>query len=230
MSGYVIIDGQRVTQQVAADYLLLKAAFEEAFPGLSLRISSGVRTWKQQYDLWYAYAVAKTSKIRAAHPNDPKAFHVETNPVGQRAIDIRDTGADQGVTYYGNARSDWIRDNARRFNFDPAGYDHYDEPWHLEHTGAASPAGSSRPSATEDEQLIQEVIMAMPMLIRDPAGSIFIIDEKGSEHLADVNIKTPDIDIVELVAAATIIYGKPRDVTDRERDVIRAIADRRGRQ
>lgn len=137
MTTYVIVDGQRVAAQVAADYYRLEAEFRRVF-GLDLIISSGVRTWQEQYDLWHAFAVAKTTNVRAAHPDDPKAFHVETNPVGPRAIDIRDSGDDAGVTRYGNPRSKWIRDNAHRFNFDPAGYDHYNEPWHLEHTGATT--------------------------------------------------------------------------------------------
>lgn len=136
MTTYVIVDGQRVTPQVAADYHRLEAEFQAVF-GLGLIISSGTRTWGEQKALWDAYDSGRSS-IRAAHPDDPKAFHVETNPVGPRAIDIRDSGADAGVTRYGNPRSKWIRDNAHRFNFDPAGYDHYNEPWHLEHTGAST--------------------------------------------------------------------------------------------
>lgn len=136
MTTYVIVDGQRVTPQVAADYHRLEAEFRRVF-GLGLIISSGTRTWGEQKALWDAYNSGR-SRIRAAHPDDPKAFHVETNPIGPRAIDIRDSGADAGVTRYGNPRSKWIRDNAHRFNFDPAGYDHYNEPWHLEHTGATT--------------------------------------------------------------------------------------------
>lgn len=136
MTTYVIVDGQRVAANVAADYSRLEAEFRRVF-GLDLIISSGVRTWAEQKALWDAYDSGRSS-VRAAHPNDPKAFHVETNPVGPRAIDIRDSGADAGVTRYGNPRSKWIRDNAHRFNFDPAGYDHYNEPWHLEHTGATT--------------------------------------------------------------------------------------------
>ena len=136
MTTYVIVDGQRVAANVAADYSRLEAEFRRVF-GLDLIISSGVRTWAEQKALWDAYDSGRSS-VRAAHPNDPKAFHVETNPIGPRAIDIRDSGADAGVTRYGNPRSKWIRDNAHRFNFDPAGYDHYNEPWHLEHTGATT--------------------------------------------------------------------------------------------
>lgn len=151
VSTYVIVDGQRVAANVAADYYRLEAEFRRVF-GLDLIISSGVRTWQEQYDLWHAFAVAKTTNVRAAHPDDPKAFHVETNPVGPRAIDIRDSGADAGVTRYGNPRSKWIRDNAHRFNFDPAGYDHYDEPWHLEHTGASTASVGNGAMPTDEAQ------------------------------------------------------------------------------
>lgn len=85
-----------------------------------------------------------------------------------------------------------------------------------------------RPFLTDtDEQLTEEVIMAMPMLIRDPAGSIFIIDEKGSKHLGDPDIKTDDINTAELIEAATMMYGEPVLVNERQRDVIFAIANRR---
>ena len=151
MTTYVIVDGQRVAANVAADYYRLEAEFRRVF-GLDLIISSGVRTWQEQYDLWHAFAVAKTTNVRAAHPNDPKAFHVETNPVGPRAIDIRDSGADAGVTRYGNHRSKWVRDNAHRFNFDPAGYDHYGEPWHLEHTGASTASAGNGAMPTDEAQ------------------------------------------------------------------------------
>ncbi|RCL84554.1 MAG: hypothetical protein DBW62_08515, partial [Microbacterium sp.] len=115
MTTYVIVDGQRVAANVAGDYYRLEAEFRRVF-GLDLIISSGVRTWAEQKALWDAYDSGRSS-VRAAHPNDPKAFHVETNPIGPRAIDIRDSGADAGVTRYGNPRSKWIRDNAHRFNF-----------------------------------------------------------------------------------------------------------------
>jgi hypothetical protein len=138
---YDIIDGKRVNSNAAADFHRMNQAFNARF-GLWLIVSDGVRTYAEQKRLWDDYRTGR-SNIRAANPDSPQAYHVETNPTGPRAIDIRDTGADAGVTRYGNARSAWIRDNAHRFNFSPRGYHEFNEPWHLEYTGTLAQGGGN---------------------------------------------------------------------------------------
>lgn len=141
---YTTIDGQRVNTAVARAFASLEAAFRQRF-GLDLVISSGTRTRAEQQRLYDDYRSGR-SKVRAADPDDPQAYHVETNPTGPRAIDIRDSGADDGVTRYGNARSDWIRDNAHTHGLDPRGYREFNEPWHLELIGALDSDQAPAPS------------------------------------------------------------------------------------
>jgi hypothetical protein len=140
---YEIIDGKKVNAAAAYDFHRMNKAFNQRF-GLWLIVSDGVRSYAEQRKGWLDYINGRTP-IRWANPDSPEAYHVETNPLGARAIDIRDSGTDPGVTRYGNARSAWIRDNARKFNFNPRGYHEFNEPWHLEWMGTLattdSPAG-----------------------------------------------------------------------------------------
>jgi len=141
---YTTVNGKRVEKNVAAAFQKMRAAFK-AETGLDLLVSDGTRTRAEQQKLWDDYQAGRGP--RAAHPDDPKAYHVESGPTGPRALDIRDSGADAGVTRYGNRRSAWIRDNAGRFGFDPAGYNHYNEPWHIEYRGALDTGGGTKPPA-----------------------------------------------------------------------------------
>lgn len=136
---YVIIDGKRVNKAFADNYHRMNAAFRDAF-GLYLIVSDGVRTYAEQKAGYLDYISGRTS-VRWANPDSPQAYHVETNPTGPRAIDIRDSGSTAGVTRYGNARSNWIRDNAKRFNWNPRGYHEFNEPWHLEGIGTPAVVG-----------------------------------------------------------------------------------------
>lgn len=136
---YVIIDGKRVNKAFADNYHRMNRAFRDAF-GLYLIISDGVRLYSEQKAGYLDYISGRTT-IRWANPDSPQAYHVETNPSGPRAIDIRDSGASAGVTRYGNARSNWIRDNARKFNWNPRGYHEFNEPWHLEAIGTPAVEG-----------------------------------------------------------------------------------------
>lgn len=149
MAEYSWRDGKRVAPGVLRDYDAMRAAFEKAFPGLTLYISDGRRTAAEQeaifraryvpsdqvgsrkvYDyrwwngvLWARISSAGTVAVpgTSLHESD-------------RALDIRDSGNDPGVTRYGNVRSLWIRNNAARFGFNPKGYTDFNEPWHIEYT------------------------------------------------------------------------------------------------
>lgn len=138
---YVIIDGKRVNKAFADDYHRMEAAFKNAF-GLDLIISDGVRSYAEQ-KRGYEDMLAGRTTVRWANPDSPYAYHVETNPTGPRAIDIRDSGNDAGVTRYNNARSAWIRDHAKEFNWNPRGYYEFNEPWHLEGIGTPAVEGGS---------------------------------------------------------------------------------------
>ena len=138
---YTTRDGQRVHTTVAASFDKMAQAFKKEF-GLSLHVRSGVRTRAEQMALHRKYLKGGTL---ALHPDNPLAYHVESNPKGPRALDIYDSGTDAGVTRDGNKRSTWIKRNAPHYGFDPAGYRFSQkEPWHIEFTGnlGGSPASA----------------------------------------------------------------------------------------
>lgn len=155
MSLLVSIDGQTVHHSVAAAYRKLEAAFYAAF-GLGLIISSGWRSHEEQVKLFTTrYRVQWTGKgpfgdvrwwngkryVRYSS-NGTVAVPGTSLHESYRAIDIRDTGGDPGVTRKNTRRSNWIKDNARRFGFTPNGFN-FGEPWHIEFTGYLAPAPST---------------------------------------------------------------------------------------
>jgi hypothetical protein len=166
---YTRIDGQRVEAAVSRAYVRLEQAFRQRF-GLDLKISSGTRTRQEQINIftdryrvqasgngpfgdvrwWNGQRWVRHSGIgTVAQPGTSN--HEEYGPRGPRALDIYDSGRDAGVTRYNNERSRWIKDNAHRFGFDPAGYDHFNEPWHIEYTGGlgGSPASTGTPTEVD---------------------------------------------------------------------------------
>ena len=129
---YETIDGQRVERNVAAAFRKLAAAFKAKF-GLTLHVTSGTRTRAEQQALYDAYRSGRGNL--AAPPG--QSNHEETGPRGPRALDVRDSGGDPGVTRAGTVRANWLRQNAPAYGFDPAGYRFSRvEPWHIEFTGA----------------------------------------------------------------------------------------------
>ena len=161
---YTTIDGQRVQTDVAAAFGRLNTAFRNAF-GMTLHVSSGTRTTAEQRQIflsrfraqgsgggpyndvrWYGGVryVRVSSAGTVAVPGTSN--HEEGGPIGPRALDIRDSGSNAGVTTAGTARGNWIRNNGRTYGFNPAGYG-FGEPWHIEYTGGfgggSSGGGSS---------------------------------------------------------------------------------------
>jgi hypothetical protein len=131
MDGYVQVDGQWLAPAVARDLARMAAKFK-ADNGFDLFCSSGARTRQVQMDLWNAWQrhlAGGPYAPRAAHPDDPKAYHYIGNPTGPRAVDVRDSGDDPGVTRRGTLRDKWMEAHAHEFNFENEGY-LYDEAWH----------------------------------------------------------------------------------------------------
>jgi Putative peptidoglycan-binding domain-containing protein len=157
---FTFINGARVQTDVAAAFNRLNSAFRGAF-GLDLLVRSGTRTTAEQRAIflaryrqqssgngpyndvrWYngVRYVRISSAGTVAVPGTSN--HEEGGPIGPRALDIYDSGNSAGVTTAGTARANWIRNNARNYGFNPAGYN-FGEPWHIEWTGTfgGSPAG-----------------------------------------------------------------------------------------
>lgn len=131
----VIIDGRPVAAGTARAFESLRAAFQAA-TGKNLLVTDGLRTYEEQAAL-YAKWKAGTANLAAA----PGTSKHETG----RALDLRDSGADRGVTFAGNERSNWLRAHAAEFGFTPSGYTFSPvEPWHYDYTG--DPWGGETPA------------------------------------------------------------------------------------
>lgn len=142
---YVWVDGCRLAPNVAYWLGRMAADFKAEF-GLDLLCSSGKRTTEEQTQIFLArYVLAGDVNGRKVYDtrwwNGRLWFRIsdagtvaapETSlHESDRAVDIRDSGADAGVTRAGNIRSNWIRANAHKYGFLPNGYN-FGEPWHLE--------------------------------------------------------------------------------------------------
>lgn len=143
---YEVIDGERVEVHAAQDLKKLKKAFKARF-NMDLIVRSGVRTTEEQARLYKLYLEGKGNQ--AAPPGSSN--HEENGPVGPRAVDLRDSGVSAGVTVRGTERANWLKTNARKYGFNPAGYGFdnvkggQEEPWHYEYTGKV---GGKLPTAT----------------------------------------------------------------------------------
>lgn len=154
--GYVTVDGERLEVHVAAAFAALKKAFEAAFPGLTIYVTSGTRTRAEQEYLYNGWINRLPGFNLAAKPGFSN--HEESGPSGPRSIDIADTGNDPGVTRRGSARDKWMEANAGRFEFENEGYSFNPvEAWHKTFRGVigggASGGGSSIPI---DEKVLRE--------------------------------------------------------------------------
>lgn len=131
---YTTRDGQRVEVHGAAAYDRMNAAFK-ASKGYQLFVSSGVRTTAEQQYFWNGYIKGLPGFNLAARPGTSN--HEENGPVGPRALDIRDSGPNAGVTTRGTDRDRWMEQNAGTFGFKNAGYSFSKvEAWHKEYQGS----------------------------------------------------------------------------------------------
>lgn len=165
---YTTRDGKRVQTNVAAAFDRLNAAFRARF-GLNLLVSSGTRTTAEQRQIFLeryrpqasgngpygdvrVYQGVRYVRVSSAGTVavPGTSNHEENGPIGPRALDIRDSGNNAGVTSANNVRSNWIRANASAYGFNPAGYG-FGEPWHIEYTGSLSGSPSGGGGSTGDQ-------------------------------------------------------------------------------
>lgn len=170
MTEYVYRDGQRLTAWMKYCVDRFSAAFFAMF-GLVLFVSSGLRTYQEQVDIFTRrYRIASQVNGRKVYdtrvwngvrwyridPAGTVAVPSTSNHEVQRnyygAVDLRDSGNDPGISRPNNTRSNWARANAHRFGLEPEGYN-FREPWHFRipdifRTPPAAPAsgGSSKPA------------------------------------------------------------------------------------
>ena len=163
----VRVDGLPVAPGTARAFYGLKAAFEKKFPGITLHVYSGYRSYADQEKIfrerYRAHAYSPYGDYRwwngvrwgRVSGEGTVAIPGMSNHGNGRALDIRDSGRDAGVTIAGNARSNWIRANAGRYGFHPAGYG-FGEPWHIE-LASGDPWSAAEVAGVESGQIdIQE--------------------------------------------------------------------------
>ncbi|MCE4026144.1 M15 family metallopeptidase [Microbacterium sp. Au-Mic1] len=117
---YTTIDSHRVEAHVAGAFSGLRSAFHETF-GFDLLVTDGTRTRAEQAELYDGWINRRPGYSLAAAPG--LSNHEETGPRGPRALDVRDTGPDAGVTRIGTERSRWLCENGPGHGFVAAGYD-----------------------------------------------------------------------------------------------------------
>lgn len=144
---YTTVDGWPVAPNTADAFLTrLKPAFEAAFPGVTLHVYSGYRSYEGQVEIFTSryrrgayspygdYRTWDGSTWGRVSGEGTVAAPGTSNHQSGHALDIRDSGSDAGVTIAGNARANWIRANAAQYGFNAIGYT-FAEPWHIEYTG-----------------------------------------------------------------------------------------------
>lgn len=160
---YIIKQGSKVAPGTYAAYEKLRAAFKKA-TGYDLLITSGYRTYEEQkslYDRWKAGTFHAPSVAR------PGTSLHESG----RALDLRDSGSDAGVTIAGNVRSNWMRNNSAKYGFAANGYS-FREPWHFEFTGnpwtgtgASTGGGSASTGGGSNTQTSAHIKLVQTLLI-----------------------------------------------------------------
>jgi len=224
----IIIDGQPVHPAVAAALKLLDTGFYTA-TGQHLRVTSGYRSKAAQAKLFLARYRAQWAG-RGAY-NDVRWWkgkrYVRHSGAGTvavpgtslhesfRALDIRDTGKDSGVTTAGTVRSNWIKKNAHLYGFNPRGLT-FGEPWHIEYTGSLTQtSGDVTPTETED--LMPMKIIApygMPDRAVIGGGLAYAFPNEGEfKHFLNLNgLGTPDTVKVTIVGDAKMSKAQRRAV------------------
>lgn len=150
---YTTRSGQRVEVHVAAAFDKMAAAFKKD-TGCDLLVTSGTRTRQEQTNIFLSRYV-KSAAVKGRKVYDKRYWggstwyrvsasgavgipgtsnHEEDGPRGPRALDVRDSGKDAGVTVRGSARDHWMSAHAKQYGFDNAGYN-FGEAWHKEFTG-----------------------------------------------------------------------------------------------
>lgn len=168
---YVWRDGSRLTLWMLYVVDLISAEMMSLF-GVSLLVSSGIRTYEEQkaiflaryvtagningrrvYDtrwwngvLWYRISSAGT----VAQPGTSNHEIQGT----RAAMDIRDTGKDAGVTVRSSVRGKWLRQNAARFGIVASG-DGFGEGWHFDVLDIFRTPPTPPPTPTPTKEMIE---------------------------------------------------------------------------
>lgn len=157
---FVTRDGQRVTPWMKYMIDQLDKDLHAAF-GVNVIITSAIRTYEEQKKIFLERYVT-AGNVRGRKVYDTRVWQGQTwyriSSAGtvavpgssnhevqgtKAAVDIRDTGADAGITVKGSRRGQWIRANAGKYGLVASG-DGFGEGWHFDMPGIdRTPPGGS---------------------------------------------------------------------------------------
>lgn len=169
----VRVDGWPCAPSTAAAFYRLKEAFDACqFKDntgalVTLHVFSGYRSYDEQRAIFLAryepqaYGTGPYNDVRwwngvryvRTSGEGTVAVPGTSNHGDGKALDIYDSGADAGVTRYGNARSAWVRDNCSRFGFYADGYHNFKEPWHIKYTAGDPWVVPAAPASIDTEEV-----------------------------------------------------------------------------
>lgn len=183
---YVTRDGSRLTPWMLREINRLDADLYRLFK-VHVRVTSGIRTYEEQKKIFLErYVIA--SKVNGRKVYDTRVWngvrYYRISSAGtvavpgssnheiqgtKAAVDIRDTGADAGITVKGSTRGKWIRANASKYSLIASG-DGFREGWHFDMTGIDRIPGTGIPSGSggklvEDGELGPATIKALQTVL-----------------------------------------------------------------
>ena len=156
---FVERNGEKLTPYMLYQLDCLNAAFKARW-GLELILSSGLRTYEDQVNIFLARYV-KAADVNGRRVYDTRVWNGVTwyriSSAGTVAVpgtsnhevqgntgamDLRDTGSDAGITVKSSPRGQWIRANYAQYDMDAEG-DNFGEGWHVRvhNIGNAVPGG-----------------------------------------------------------------------------------------
>lgn len=148
---YVTRDGSRLTPWMLREINRLDADLYRLFK-VHVKVTSGIRTYEEQKKIFLErYVTAANIRGRKVYDtrtwNGVKYYRISSAGTvavpgysnhevqgTKAAVDIRDTGADAGITVRSSKRGKWIRANASKYSMIASG-DGFGEGWHFDMIG-----------------------------------------------------------------------------------------------
>ncbi|GGO59173.1 hypothetical protein GCM10010910_01510 [Microbacterium nanhaiense] len=220
---YTTVDGWPVAPRTAQAFLTrLKPAFERAFPGVTLHVYSGYRSYEGQVEIFTSryrrgayspfgdYRQWDGSTWGRVSGEGTVAAPGTSNHQSGHALDIRDSGSDAGVTIAGNARANWIRANASKYGFNAIGYT-FAEPWHIELAGdpwAVTNTGAGGTAASEEDDMFTDDDRKLLQQIRDQQGGA---SSRKTSLRQDVDEIGREVSAIRKLIGSTLARAKAGD-------------------
>lgn len=193
MAEFVYRDGQRLTAWMNYKLGLLAVDLMAIF-GVALIVSSGIRTYQEQVDIFLSrYVTARNVNGRRVYDtrvwNGTRYYRISAAGTvavpgtsnheiqgSKAAVDLRDSGRDAGIATVGSVRSNWLRANAWRYGLIASGFSfheawHYDMPDVFRTPPAPTPTPTPpappapKPEPTPEEPTLEELMSLKSVVI-----------------------------------------------------------------